>query len=78
MSGSQEPACRIVLGKERMEIGHLEGRSNKDDLSSVFGSSPTDNRGHVQWMVEAPAETQLELLVRSERAGQIRKNFALE
>jgi murein tripeptide amidase MpaA len=70
--------CRILLGKERMEIGHLEGRSNKDEVSSVFGSSPTDNRGHIQWVVEAPAGCQVEVIVRSERAGQFRRSFILE
>jgi murein tripeptide amidase MpaA len=69
--------CRIVLGKERMEIGYLEGRSNKDDMASVFGASPTDNRGHIQWLVEAPAGTQLDLVVCSERAGVIRKTIFL-
>ncbi len=76
--GQPEAPCRIVLGKERMEVGHLEGRSNKDEMSSVFGASPTDNRGHVQWVVEAPPGSQVELRVRSERAGQIRHSFILE
>jgi murein tripeptide amidase MpaA len=69
--------CQIVVGKERMEIGYLEGRSNKDDITSVFGATPTDNRGHIQWLVEASPGTQLELVVRSERAGVIRKTIVL-
>jgi hypothetical protein len=75
---AQPALARFRLGKEHMEIGHLEGRSNKDDASSVFGSSPTDNRGHVQWVIEAPTGSQVELLVRSERAGQMRRSFILE
>ncbi len=75
---AQGGPCRIRLGKERMEIGHLEGRSNKDEMSSVFGASPTDNRGHIQWVVEAPAGSQVDLLIRSERAGHIRRSFTLE
>jgi hypothetical protein len=60
-----------------MELGYLEGRSNKDDVSSVFGASPSDNRGHIQWMVEGPAGSTLEILVRSERAGIIRRSLNL-
>ncbi len=74
----QGQACHIVLGKERMELGYLEGRANKDEMASAFGSSPTDNRGHVQWVVEAPAGAQVEILIRSERAGQIHQSFTLE
>jgi murein tripeptide amidase MpaA len=70
--------CRLLLGKPRMEAGHLEGRSNKDDVSSVFGRSPTDNRAHVQWLVEGPAGAQIDLIIRSERAGQIRRTLTLE
>lgn len=75
---SEAGSCQILMGKERMEIGHLEGRSNKDEISSVFGSSPTDNRGHIQWVVEAPAGSQIEIIVSSERAGQFRRFFILE
>lgn len=74
----QGQPCHIVLGKERMEMGYLEGRGNKDEMASAFGSSPTDNRGHVQWVVEAPAGAQVEILIRSERAGQIHQSFTLE
>jgi murein tripeptide amidase MpaA len=70
--------CRILLGKPRMEAGHLEGRTNKDDVASVFGRSPTDNRAHVQWLVEGPRGSQLDLTVRSERAGQIHRTLTLD
>lgn len=71
-------ACRILLGKPRMEAGYLEGRTNKDDVASVFGRSPTDNRAHVQWLVEGPGGSILELSIRSERAGQLRREITLE
>ena len=70
--------CRIALAKPRMEIGHLEGRANKDDAASVFGRSPTDNCGHIQWIVEGPAGSTVEFVIRSERAGQIRRTLNLE
>lgn len=68
---------RVTLGKERMEIGHLEGRSNKDDAASVFGRSPTDNRGRVQWVVEGPASGTVEVTIRGERVGEIKATILL-
>ncbi len=64
---------RIIQGKKRMEVGHLEGRSNKEDASTIFGYSSTDDRGHVQWIIECPTGSSFEVLISSERAGQIRR-----
>ena len=60
-----------------MEIGHLEGRSNKLSVSSIFGYASTDNRARVQWVIEAPAGTQIEITIRSERAGEIKRAVSL-
>ena len=68
---------RIVQGKKRMEVGHLEGRSNKEDVTTVFGYSSTDDRGHVQWIVESPPGSTIDLLVNSERAGKIYRSIDL-
>jgi murein tripeptide amidase MpaA len=68
---------RILAGKDRMEIGHLEGRSNKDDVSSVFGASPTDNRGMVQWVVESAPGTNVHIKVKSERGGNLYRSIEL-
>jgi murein tripeptide amidase MpaA len=69
---------RITLGKERTEMGHLEGRSNKEDIITIFAASPTDNRAHVQWLIESPAGSQIEITVSSERAGQINRKLLLK
>jgi murein tripeptide amidase MpaA len=70
-------SARLVTGKSRQEMGHLEGRSNKDTLTSVHGSSPTDNRARAIWVMEAPTGTSMEIKVRTERAGAIRKTITL-
>ncbi len=70
--------AHLITGKPRQEIGHLEGRSNKDTRTSLFGHSATDNRGRTRWVVEAPAGTQVELIVRSERAGTIKEIVLLQ
>ena len=36
--------ARLVNGRSRVELGHLEGRSNKFDVTTCWGESPTDNR----------------------------------
>jgi murein tripeptide amidase MpaA len=68
----------LSMGKPREAIGHLEGRSNKDMLSSAFGRSPTDNRGRVHWIVEAQPGCEIELTIRSERAGTIQRRLVLK
>jgi murein tripeptide amidase MpaA len=72
------PQGKILMGKQRTEIGHLEGRSNKDELSSVFGFSPTDNRGVAHWVIESAAGTDVEIHVTGERCGKIVQSFKLE
>lgn len=57
-------------GSPTVEIGHLEGRSNK--LGVTFGSSPTDNRGKAEWLVYAPAGGAIRLEASAPRAGTIR------
>lgn len=67
----------IVSGKRKMDIGHLGGRSNKFDLASVFGYSGTDNRGKVDWVLHGPKGSVVQLAIKSERAGTIRREIRL-
>ncbi len=62
----------ILSGKARQEIGQLEGRSNKLDVSSAWSLSATDNRGKAEWVIRAPAGGSLTLRATSERAGTLR------
>jgi murein tripeptide amidase MpaA len=67
----------LASGKRRVEIGHLEGRSNKMSVS-IYSTSPTDNRGRVEWVVKAPPGTEIGIKVASERAGVIQRKMKLE
>jgi hypothetical protein len=58
-----------------LELGHLEGRSNKFDL--VYQTTPTDNRARTEWVVRAPAGTEVTIKILSERAGSIEKRVSL-
>ena len=66
----------LVGGKQKQEIGHLEGRSNKLEVAS-FGDSPTDNRGKAEWLIHAPQGGTLTLSAIAERGGTIRRQIEL-
>ncbi len=65
----------LVGGKQKQEIGHLEGRSNKLHVS--FSDSPTDNRGKAEWLIRAPEGGAVTLRAVAERGGTITKELPL-
>jgi murein tripeptide amidase MpaA len=68
----------LVSEKWLVEIGHLEGRSNKLDVATIWEGSPTDHRGRADWVVHTSPGTEAEISVISERAGSIHTKFRLE
>jgi hypothetical protein len=66
----------LVGGKQKQEIGQLEGRSNKLEVAA-FGDSPTDNRGKAEWLIRAPQGGTLTVSAIAERGGTIRRQLAL-
>jgi murein tripeptide amidase MpaA len=70
--------ARFVNGRPRIELGHLEGRSNKFDVTTCWGESPTDNRSRNEWVVNAKPGSTLKLHVLSERAGSIHREIKLD
>ncbi len=67
----------LLNGKKRVELGHLEGRSNKLDVTILLGGSPTDNRARVEWVLHGPAESLITFHIRSERAGSLHRTIKL-
>ena len=67
----------LLSGRPEVELGHLEGRSNKLDPDILWGSSPTDNRALVEWVVRGKPGDRLDVHVSSERAGSIHTSLAL-
>ncbi|MEW6724458.1 MAG: M14 family metallopeptidase [Bacillota bacterium] len=57
--------ARLVHGKAREELGHLEGR-----LSLGGYSPPNPRKKKVEWLVQAPSGTRVSLAVSSPRAGR--------
>ncbi len=71
------PAGAVVKGgKQKQEIGQLEGRSNKLEVG-YYEASPTDNRGRAEWLIHAPAGGVLTLRAIAERGGTIRQEITL-
>ncbi|MEE4195342.1 MAG: M14 family metallopeptidase [Anaerolineae bacterium] len=68
----------LVVGKKKMELDHLQGRSNKLELTSAQASSPMDNRAKVEWTIKAPAGSKVKYEILTERAGVLRGNVELK
>ena len=68
----------MINGKRRLELGHLEGRSNKLGVASIWENSPTDNRARAEWVLHAENGVEAQIHVLSERAGAIHLKIRLE
>jgi len=68
----------LTSGKRRDAFGHLEGRSNKLEVSANYSDSPTDNRARLEWVIQAAEGTRIKLNILSERAGTIRAEVILQ
>ena len=68
----------LLTGKNRVELSHLEGRSNKLDQFALWGTAGTDNRARYEWVIKAPTGSTLKLRVLSERAGNLTRLVVLE
>jgi hypothetical protein len=63
----------LVQGKKRSDLGHLEGRSNKVDVTQAGAFSPTDNRVMAEWVVSAPKAGSLGVNILCQRGGSIKR-----
>lgn len=67
----------LLSGKQRTELGHLEGRSNKLDVTFMWEVSPTDNRAKADWVFHSNGEAVINIKITSERAGTIYREVTL-
>jgi murein tripeptide amidase MpaA len=67
----------LISGKQLSELGHLQGRSNKLDVTFLMEASPTDNRARGEWVLHARPGTVLKLNILSDRAGAIHHEIIL-
>lgn len=69
---------KLILGKRDQEIGQLEGRSNKLFAGWFSSREVTDNEQRLEWVVRGAAGEEVEVVVKSERAGTIRTKLKLD
>jgi murein tripeptide amidase MpaA len=69
--------AELVSGKQRVELGHLHGRSRDLSVTAYGASDPTENRARAEWVIQASPGTKFTLNVLSERAGTIRREIVL-
>jgi len=68
----------LIEGKPRAELGELEGWAYLHTGISFWPNKrPTADRAHVDWIVRAPAGTEVRLSARHERAGCVATSVVL-
>ena len=67
----------LVTGKERLEIGQVEGFCYKPPANGGYSADTTDDRAKAEWIVKAASGTQLTVTARHERAGVVRETVTL-
>jgi murein tripeptide amidase MpaA len=67
----------IETRRRRIDLGHLEGRTNKMSAASVFGMDPTDNRSRADWVVKGSPGTVVKIKIHGERAGSLTREIRL-
>jgi murein tripeptide amidase MpaA len=69
----------LKTGKQREDIGQLEGRCYTNPTPTAFDTSgETCDRAKVEWVIHAPNGGSVNLVARHERAGVVRKSAALD
>ena len=68
---------RILSGQEKTELGHLQGRSSRLSVSSLYAASPTDNRAWTEWVLRGAPGQVVEVHVLSDRAGSLHETVTL-
>ena len=67
----------LQSGKEREELGELEGRAYKNAFVDEIAESTSD-RVKVEWVIKAKKGTKVQLLAKHERAGVVRAEVVLK
>ena len=67
----------LSSGQAKIEMGHLEGRSGRLSVSTVFAASPTDNRAWAEWVLRGQPGAEVKIRIRSDRAGSLEDSVVL-
>ena len=70
--------ARLVGGDVKTEAGQLQGRVHKRSAMWWLNDESTNDLAKLEWVVEAPAGTEIGLEARHQRAGTVRRRVTLE
>jgi hypothetical protein len=70
--------ARLIAGEAKTEIGQLKGRVDKRSTTWWANDESTGDLAKLEWVVEAPAGTEIGLTAGNLRAGTIRRTITLE
>jgi murein tripeptide amidase MpaA len=68
----------VVLGEEKRELAHLEGRSNKQAMNPFHNGYASDDRVKVEWIVRAHPGCRFVVEAAAERAGKVTREYEVE
>jgi hypothetical protein len=69
--------ARILSAQPKVELGQLDGRVHRRSLIWWDSDDATSDRAKVEWVVEAPAGSTLQVEARHQRAGTVRQELTL-
>ena len=69
---------RVVGGEKKVELGQLDGRVHRRSLLWWASNDATSDRAKVEWVVEAPAGSVVQVEARHQRAGTQRRELTLQ
>ena len=70
--------ARLVGGDVKTEAGQLKGRADKRSTTWWANDESTGDLVKLEWVVEAPAGTEIGIEARHPRAGTVRRTITLE
>jgi hypothetical protein len=71
--------CALIEGRPRAELGELEGWAYLHTGISFWPNKrPTSDRAHADWIVRAPAATEVRFTAWHERAGRVSASVVLK
>jgi len=70
--------ARVVAGEVKTEVGQLQGRVQMRSTTWWGNDESTKDLAKLEWVVEAPAGTEIGIEARHQRAGTVRQTVVLE
>ena len=70
-------SARVVAGEVKTEVGQLQGRAQKRSTTWWGNDESTKDLAKVEWVLEAPAGTEIGIEARHTRAGTVRRRVTL-